>query len=326
MVITEKDIKICGHGSGTPSVKNLYTYNSSQYSRYATNGVRKGLVCVRRLKAMTDENRVKFHDAYKTILGRNIYNQNLRQYVYTKNPSNGRYYSDCSSSIMATYKKIGYNVTLLNTAGIYSSDLFETVPVRIEAGHIKNPEILKVADCLLYKGNDSKRPLQIGHVEAVYEIAGKIIPDDDKDKVVKQVKKYQEFLNTNYANEVKTMCGKLLVVDGTYGEDTRNASLAVWKYMSNKYCKTKLTINNKNFGSSCRKAAENFIVSYGYKEHPTIVWILQGILAGRGYYTGEICGTCGSSTNDAIKAFQKQKNIAVDGICGKATWYSLFNQ
>lgn len=72
---------------------------------------------------------------------------------------------------MATFKKIGYNVSLLNTAGIYNSNLFETVPVTIKNGHILNPEILKVGDCILFIGNDPSRPLQIGHVEYVYEIS-----------------------------------------------------------------------------------------------------------------------------------------------------------
>lgn len=166
--ITEKDIIICGHGSGNPSTKNMYTYNSQRYSSVASNGKRKGVVCVLRLKALTDSGRTKYHDTYKTILGRNIYSQNLRSYVYKT--YNGKYYSDCSSSVCATFAKIGYNVSLLNTAGMYYSSLFEKVPVNISGGHITNPEILKVGDCLMYAGSDPSRPLQIGHVESVYEI------------------------------------------------------------------------------------------------------------------------------------------------------------
>lgn len=168
MSITEKDITICGHGSGTPSTKNMNTYLSTRYNSIASNGKHKGIVKVMRLKALTDDGRKKFHDTYKTILGRNSYNQNLRSYVYT--PYNGKYYSDCSSSGCATFKKIGYNVALLNTAGIYQSSLFAEVPVKISNGHITNPEILKVGDALLFVGSDPSRPLQIGHVEFVYEI------------------------------------------------------------------------------------------------------------------------------------------------------------
>lgn len=166
--MTDKDITIVGHGSGNPSKKNLNAYSSSRYAQKASNGVRKGIVEVRRLKALTDEKRKEFAQTYGSILGRNAYSQSLRDYVYTA--YKGKYYSDCSSSIMATFKKIGYAVSLLNTAGIHSSSLFETVPVQLSAGHITNPEILKVGDCILFAGSDPSRPLQIGHVEAVYAV------------------------------------------------------------------------------------------------------------------------------------------------------------
>jgi len=166
--MTEKNITICGHGSGFPSVKNMYDYLSNRYKQTADNGKHKGIVAVRRIKGMTDEERQAFHDAYKKLLGRNYYSQTLREYVST--PHNGRYYSDCSSSGDDCYRKAGHDVGWLNTAGIYNSSKFESVPVIIKEGHITNPEVLKVADALLFVGNDPDRPLQIGHVEFVYEI------------------------------------------------------------------------------------------------------------------------------------------------------------
>jgi hypothetical protein len=169
--MTDKDVVICGHGSGTPSTKNLNTYSSSRYKSIAKNGKHKGIVAVKRHKKMTDDIRKKFHDAYKTILGRNAYSQSLRQYVFTAH--NGKYYSDCSSSGCAAYKKAGISIGLLNTAGVYNSSDFETVKVTIKEGHITNPEVLKVGDAILFAGDDASRPLQIGHVEYVYEINGK---------------------------------------------------------------------------------------------------------------------------------------------------------
>lgn len=189
--MTESLIVCCGHGSGTPSKKNLSSYNASRYSSIASNGVRKGLVCVRRLKALTDAKRKEFHDTYAKIIGRNTYSQGLRDYVYT--PYNGKYYSDCSSSICATFAKIGYPVPLLNTAGMYQSALFEDVPVVIAAGHIMNPEALKVGDILLYAGSDPSRPRQIGHVEAVYEMPNEVIEETPVEGTV--------VVNANQLNE-----------------------------------------------------------------------------------------------------------------------------
>jgi len=170
--MTEKDIKICGHGSNTPSLKNMYTYLQDRYNSWCTNGskqIRKELMAVRRLKALTAEGQQKFHDTYQTILGRNLYDQNLRNYCYKKY-TDGKYHSDCSSSGCLTFKQIGLNCPTYNCAGIYSSDLFEEVPVIIKNGHITNPEVLHVGDALLFAGATAGRPLNISHVEYVYEL------------------------------------------------------------------------------------------------------------------------------------------------------------
>lgn len=168
--MTERDITICGHGSNVPSLKNLYEYNAMRYAGRMSNGVRKGLLRVRRLKALdTPGKRDNFRALYGSILGRNVYDQGKRQYVYT--PYRGRYYSDCSSSGCATYQRIGCEVPLLNTAGMLNSDLFEDVPCTIENGHIKNPEVLHVGDALLYAGNIDRESLgYVGHVEYIYDI------------------------------------------------------------------------------------------------------------------------------------------------------------
>ena len=89
--MSENDIIICGHGSGRPSTKNMREYLTQRYSQVATNGKRKQLVAVRRLKTLTDTGRSAAHDLYRTILGRNYYSQDRREYVYHPH-SNGLYY------------------------------------------------------------------------------------------------------------------------------------------------------------------------------------------------------------------------------------------
>lgn len=162
--MTEKDILICGHGSGNPSTKNMYSYLQTRQNT-SWNGSNKGLVEVRRF--LTEEQSKGFADWYKKILGRNIYNQNLRQYVFDPY-TNGKYYSDCSSSGCACYKKLGKNVWL-NTAGMHSSG--ELVDVKIVNGHIADEDLRKLrpGDALLFRGN-SERVLGIGHVEYIYQM------------------------------------------------------------------------------------------------------------------------------------------------------------
>ena len=324
-MITAKQIIICGHGSGNPSLKNLYTYSASRYSQKAPNGKRKGIVAVRRLKAMTDAGRKKFVEAYKTILGRNIYNQGLRQYVYKPYPKTGKYYSDCSSSICATYEKIGYKCPLVNTAAIYNdNNYFESVPVVIKDGQIQNCEVLKVADCILYAGNDPSRPLQIGHVEAVYEIQGET-PSGGNDNVTKG----QQWLNSNYKKVIEATQFELLKVDGDYGAKTRWACLAVWKDLMNRKYGTNLTPSNQNFGNSCKEVA-NF-ASVGYGSSGTFTYICALILSAKGFYSGKMDAFCDDTLCKAIHDYEVAKKLKVDSdnpnkcVCGPEVWYSLFN-
>lgn len=106
-------------------------------------------------------------DKYATIIGRNFYNQNLRDYCFRKY-KDGNYYSDCSSSISYSYKEAGDSFGVLNTAGMYNSNKFTFVEVIIKNGIIQNPEILRPGDMLLFAGSDSSRPKRIGHVEMVH--------------------------------------------------------------------------------------------------------------------------------------------------------------
>lgn len=108
---------------------------------------------------------------YLEIIGRNDYSQTLRDYCFTKY-KDGKYYSDCSSSVSYTYKKAGYGFGILNTAGMYTSTKFKEVPVKIVAGQITNPEVLRLADLLLYAGTDNSRPGCVGHVEMIGAIEG----------------------------------------------------------------------------------------------------------------------------------------------------------
>lgn len=106
---------------------------------------------------------------YSEIIGRNTYSQSKRDYCFRK-ASDGHYYSDCSSSVSYSYREaLGKENSfgILNTVGMYNCKKFTQVPVIIEKGQIKNPEILRIGDMLLYAGSDSGRASSgyVGHVE-----------------------------------------------------------------------------------------------------------------------------------------------------------------
>lgn len=113
-----------------------------------------------------EEKRKRVLEQYKKMLGRNIYSQDITLREYAVEPyKDGKYYSDCSSSIRRAYRAadIGMDNIGGNTAGIHQKG--RIVPVTIEKGKIKDPEKLRKGDCLMFRGNDPTRPLQIGHVE-----------------------------------------------------------------------------------------------------------------------------------------------------------------
>ena len=86
----------------------------------------------------------------------------------------------------------------------------------IVKGHITNPEILKVGDCLLFVGSDPSRPLQIGHVEYVYEINGNLtVPTTPTTSYTK----------TQFISEVQSAIGA--TVDGIAGINTLNKTVTV---------------------------------------------------------------------------------------------------
>lgn len=122
------------------------------------------------------EKRAAVVKKYGEILGRNKYSNPRRDYCYKKY-KDGKYYSDCSSSISYAYKEAGFSFGILNTVGMYQSKKMTDVPVTIKNGIIQNPEVLKVGDMLLFAGTDSSRAYAgyVGHVEMVAKISGKTV-------------------------------------------------------------------------------------------------------------------------------------------------------
>ena len=62
------------------------------------------------------------------------------------------------------------------------------------------------------------------------------------------------------------------------------------------------------------------LVRQGDQQHP--VKTLQYLLRARGHYL-TVDGIFGPDTNAAVRAFQQQTGLAVDGIVGPVTWQAL---
>ena len=118
------------------------------------------------------------------------------------------------------------------------------------------------------------------------------------------VKEVQEWLNRNYSAG--------LVVDGIYGPMTKAALVKVVQ-------KAVGVTADGIYGSITNNAVSN--VYSGCTGE--LVKALQGLLVCNGYASAYVDGDFGNGTLNAVKAYQKDKNLVIDGVAGKGTFSSL---
>lgn len=117
---------------------------------------------------------------------------------------------------------------------------------------------------------------------------------------------FQTWLNTNYAAG--------LTVDGKYGNNTKKAAIKV-------YQKILGVTSDGVFGTTSKAAVKTLKVgSKGDDVH-----VMQGMLYCRGFDPNGVDGVFGSGTTNAVKKFQSNKGLTVDGNAGKDTMYALYN-
>lgn len=75
--------------------------------------------------------------------------------------------------------------------------------------------------------------------------------------------------------------------------------------------------------SSSSRSTSSSVENRGIIRVPVSSQDVQTALQGAGYYSGKIDGKIGGQTIEAIKQFQKDNNLKVDGIVGAGTWSQL---
>ena len=333
---------------------------------------------------MTAESKRKaVADIYQECIGRNLYSQDTtrRECAFTPH-TDGKYYSDCSSSIRLAYKKADIGLSYIggNTAGMYNSTLGSIVDVSTTNGVPTNPAQLRVGDILLLAGTDSSRPLCIGHVEMVYSISGgsvtlcghgggnpsykdmatycktrynaktgttkgnkglvcvkRYVQDDDTATApteatetpaeetvqatsvdaeeVSIIQEIQQWVNTYMGGAVT------LALDGKAGPLTKKALvMCLQRYLNITYS-AGLAVDG-SFGPKTKAACR--AVKKGSKGD--LVRVCQALLYSKGYDPKGFDGSCGPGCDAAIRQYQKDHGLTVDGSCGPNTFYSFFNK
>ena len=251
------------------------------------------------------EKRKAVRDAYRRIIGRNLYSQSLRDYCYHKYPD-GKYYSDCSSSICYAYKEAGLGFGILNTVGMWESKKLVDVDVRISKGIIQNPGALRVGDMLLFAGSDvSRSPWgYVGHVEMVGEISGGVVQLYGHGSGNPKRHEMNGYCRTRYNSKTSTALGnkglirvRRFIVDDGGIIDT-----------STHYSGSQLglrVLRNGMVGEDVREL-QNRLIALGYS---------------CGSYGAD--GDFGDATERAVRRFQMSNNCAVDGEVGLETLAAL---
>lgn len=136
----------------------------------------------------------------------------------------------------------------------------------------------------------------------------------------KQIQGIQSWVNAYLEKEIKANVLVALELDGHGGPLTRKALCMCLQKFHNITYSAGLAVDG-SFGPATRKACR--AVKKGRKDDLTRV--CQGMLYCRGYDPNGFDGSCGSGCDSAIRRYQKDKKLSVDGSCGPATFYALFH-
>lgn len=131
-----------------------------------------------------------------------------------------------------------------------------------------------------------------------------------RDKTISDI---QNWINNNY--------GTGIAVDGLYGPKTKNALVKALQTELNIQYNRKLDVDGI-VGPKTREAFDGVQVCEG--DEGNITHTIQAMLYCLGYDTNGVEGIFGSGTDDAVRQFQENNGLKVDGIVGPNTLTALF--
>lgn len=151
-----------------------------------------------------------------------------------------------------------------------------------------------------------KHPAASAPSSASSSVSGSPLPSDS----LSPVQKFQYWLND------RLKIG--LEADGRCGSRTKKAAVMVMQEYLNETYHAGLKVDG-SFGPASQKAYHT--VCRGVQGTPA--FLVQGLLYGHGLDPNGFDGHCGPGCEKAIRQFQKQCSLTVDGRCGPATFSAL---
>ncbi len=124
--------------------------------------------------------------------------------------------------------------------------------------------------------------------------------------------------NVRTAQQFYNARGAALSVDGIYGPATRKALIMSVQRGCNQTYSSGIAVDGI-WGPKTEAAIRTLRPG----DDNSAVWPLQAALMAHGYSVGGIDGKFGSNTESAVKAFQRDNSLTVDGLAGRLTFTAL---
>lgn len=226
-----------------------------------------------------------------------------------------------------------------------------------------NAKAMLIEMCFVDNQGDANRWSQLGHQAIANAIIEGVLYEVGESEIVEEPKKEEnkpQVDNTpklgsyeyarNYANKnlnIKDIQKKLdyigysmnpYGVDGSYGQHTftkvkefqadnnltvdGNVGNITLAKLNEKY-NAKVQANNRREPKLLEKVKYKQVV---YGKSGSHVYLLQSILTELGYNVNGIDGHCGNGLTNAIKAYQKDNRLTVDGSCYVEMWTSILTK
>ena len=83
-----------------------------------------------------------------------------------------------------------------------------------------------------------------------------------------------------------------------------------------------MTLNTDMFFQNAKKDISLFLDIKGYDN---LIMMIQSYLKDKGYYGGYIDGLFGTYTDSAVREYQADNGLVIDGIVGRYTWENMIN-
>ncbi len=133
------------------------------------------------------------------------------------------------------------------------------------------------------------------------------------------VKEMQAALNKRLAQlDTMSKFPLYIPVTGFFGKETQNAV----KYLQClAFLKIDGIVGQQTWAYLCHGAESLPRLSFGCSDR--LVATVQELLSSHGYYTGVVDGIFGIQTVEAVRTFQVQSHLTVDGIITESTWMNL---